>query len=195
MTRTDVFLDTNVVVYAMVGDTLLADRSWTILRAGGTVSVQVLNECANTLRRKFSFDWPDVAEAAAQLHELCDIVPLTEEIHVRGLALAERYSLSVYDGMIVAAAQLAGLHRPVHRGHARRSRHRSAHDPQSLRCRRLSLRRPDADLDHVEAGPVGDWCLAISASARAYSTGITFLNLVCQAVQFSRMVLALAELV
>ncbi len=107
MTRTDVFLDTNVVVYAMVGDTLLADRSWTILRAGGTVSVQVLNECANTLRRKFSFDWPDLAEAAAQLHELCDIVPLTEEIHVRGLALAERYSLSVYDGMIVAAAQLA----------------------------------------------------------------------------------------
>jgi predicted nucleic acid-binding protein len=108
MTRTDVFLDTNVVVYAMVGDALLADRSWTILRAGGTVSVQVLNECANTLRRKFSFDWPDLAEASEQLRELCDIVPLTEEIHVHGLALAERYQLSVYDGMIVAAAQLAG---------------------------------------------------------------------------------------
>jgi predicted nucleic acid-binding protein len=108
MTRTDVFLDTNVVVYAMVGDSLLADRSWTVLRAGGTVSVQVLNECANTLRRKFSFDWPDLVEVAAQLRELCDVIPLTEEIHVLGLALAERYSLSIYDGMIVAAAQLAG---------------------------------------------------------------------------------------
>ena len=35
MTRTDVFFDTNVVVYAMVGDTLLADRSWTIAARGG----------------------------------------------------------------------------------------------------------------------------------------------------------------
>src|SRR5262245_52247775 len=108
MTKTDVFFDTNVAVYALVGDTPLADRSWTILRAGGTVSVQVLNECANTLRRKFSFDWPDVAEACGQLRELCDVVPLTEETHVRGLALAERCQLSVYDGMIVAAALLAG---------------------------------------------------------------------------------------
>jgi predicted nucleic acid-binding protein len=105
---TDVFFDTNVVVYALAGDPPSADRSWEILRAGGTVSVQVLNECANTLRRKFSFDWPDIAEACGQIRELCDIVPLTEDTHVRGLALAERYGLSVYDGMIVAAAQLAG---------------------------------------------------------------------------------------
>lgn len=108
MTKTDVFFDTNVVVYALVGNTPLAGRSWTALRAGGTISVQVLNECANTLRRKFSFEWLDVAEACEQLRELCEVVPLTEENHARGLALAERYQLSVYDGMIVAAAQLAG---------------------------------------------------------------------------------------
>jgi predicted nucleic acid-binding protein len=108
MTRTDVFFDTNVAVYALVGNTPLADRSWMILRAGGTVSIQVLNECANTLRRKFSFDWSDVVEACGQLRELCDIVPVTEETHIYGLALAERYQLSVYDGMIVAAGLLAG---------------------------------------------------------------------------------------
>lgn len=108
MTKTDVFLDTNVTVYALVGNTPFADQSWMILRAGGALSIQVLNECANTLRRKFSFDWPDVVEACTQLRELCEIVPLTEETHARGLALAERYQLSVYDGMIVAAAQLAG---------------------------------------------------------------------------------------
>jgi predicted nucleic acid-binding protein len=108
MTRTDAFFDTNVVVYALAGDPPSADRSWAILLAGGAVSVQVLNECANTLRRKFSFDWTDVAEACGRIRTLCTVVPLTEEIHVRGLALAERYRLSVYDGMIVAAAQLAG---------------------------------------------------------------------------------------
>jgi predicted nucleic acid-binding protein len=108
MMMTDVFFDTNVVVYAMAGDPASAGHSWTLLQAGGTVSVQVLNECANTLRRKFSFDWADVAEACEQLRELCEVVPLTEETHARGLALGERYQLSVYDGMIVAAAQLAG---------------------------------------------------------------------------------------
>jgi predicted nucleic acid-binding protein len=108
MTMTDVFFDTNVVVYALVGDPPSADCSWKILRAGGTVSIQVLNECANTLRRKFSFDWPDIAEACGQVRGLCDIVPLTEDTHLRGLDLAERYGLNVYDGMIVAAAQLAG---------------------------------------------------------------------------------------
>ena len=105
---TDVFVDTNVVVYAMAGDPPLADRSWEILRAGASVSIQVLNECANTLRRKFSFDWPDAAEACGQIRELCKVISLTEDMHVRGLAIAERYQLSVYDGMIVAAAQLAG---------------------------------------------------------------------------------------
>jgi predicted nucleic acid-binding protein len=108
MTKTDIFFDTNVVVYALAGDPPLADRSWAVLVAGGKLSVQVLNECANTLRRKFAFEWPDVAQACGQIRELCDIVPLTEATHVRGLALAERYQLSVYDGMIVAAAQLAG---------------------------------------------------------------------------------------
>ena len=83
MTRTEVFFDTNVVVYAMAGDLPSADRSWSILRAGGRVSVQVLNECANTLRRKFLFDWPDVANAGRQLREPCDVVPLTVETHVR----------------------------------------------------------------------------------------------------------------
>jgi len=107
MTKTEVFLDTNVLVHALVGDTRLAERALTLLGAGGTVSVQVLNECANTLRRKFSASWPQVTQACERVRELCTVIPVTEEIHGRGLALAERYQLSVYDGMIVAAAQLA----------------------------------------------------------------------------------------
>ena len=106
--KTDVFLDTNVLVYALVGDAPLAQRSLALLEAGGTVSVQVLNECANTLRRKFSTTWPQVAQVSERIRELCAIVAITEDTHVRGLTLAERYQLNVYDGMIVAAAQLAG---------------------------------------------------------------------------------------
>jgi predicted nucleic acid-binding protein len=108
MTKTEVFFDTNVLVYALADDAVLADRSLALLEAGGIISAQVLNELAHTLRRKFSASWPQVAQTSERMHELCAVVPVTEETHVRGLALAARYSLSVYDGMIVAAAQLAG---------------------------------------------------------------------------------------
>ena len=108
MTKTDVFFDTSVLVYALVGDAPLTERSLALLAAGGIVSVQVLNECANTLRRKFSADWPQTMNASERIRELCPVVPITQDTHVRGLALAERYGFSVYDGMIVAAAQLAG---------------------------------------------------------------------------------------
>jgi len=108
MTKTDVFLDTNVLVYAIVGDATLAVPSLELLHAGGTVSVQVLDECANTMRRKFSASWAQILRASERIRGLCAVVPVTAETHVRGLALAERHELSVYDGMIVAAAQLAG---------------------------------------------------------------------------------------
>jgi predicted nucleic acid-binding protein len=107
MTKTDVFFDTNIVVHALVGAPPLAERAWGLLEAGGTVSVQVLNECANTLRRKFSSDWPEIKLASERIRELCAVVPLTEEIHARGLDLAERYVLNTYDAMIVAAALTA----------------------------------------------------------------------------------------
>jgi len=107
MTKTDVFLDTNVLVYALADDVVRAERSLVLLEAGGIVSAQVLNELAHTLRRKFSASWPQVAETSERMRKLCAVVPISEETHVRGLTLAARYSLSVYDGMIVAAAQLA----------------------------------------------------------------------------------------
>lgn len=108
MTRTDVFFDTNVLVYALVSDAPLAEPSLALLVGGGTVSVQVLNECANTMRRKFSASWSQTLRASERIRELCAVVPVTEDVHVRGLALAERYRLNVYDGMIVAAAMIAG---------------------------------------------------------------------------------------
>lgn len=108
MTTTEVFLDTNIVVNALVAGPPRAERALALLSAGGTVSVQVLNECANTLRRKFAADWKQTVRASERIRRLCSVVPVTEETHVCGLQLAERYRLSLYDGMIVAAAQLAG---------------------------------------------------------------------------------------
>lgn len=108
MTKTDVFFDTNVLVYALVGEPLLAERSLSLLADGGVVSVQVLNECASAMMLKFSATWADVVTDSEQIRELCTVVAVTEETHVRGLEIAKRHKLNVNDGMIVAAAALAG---------------------------------------------------------------------------------------
>ncbi|SMD04104.1 hypothetical protein [Rhizobium sp. RU36D] len=46
------FLDTNVLLYLAASDTLKADRAEAVVNEGGTISVQVLNEIANVMRRK-----------------------------------------------------------------------------------------------------------------------------------------------
>ena len=108
MTSTEAFFDTNILMYALASDIEKADRSEALLSSGGTISVQVLNECALALRRKFKARWPAIALASACMREICEVVPVTVETHVRGLALAARHKLHVYDGMIVAAALIAG---------------------------------------------------------------------------------------
>lgn len=70
--------------------------------------MQVLNELANVMRRKLAMPWQEVTEVLQLIHAVCQIEPLTITIHDRGLQLAERYQLSVYDAMIVAAALIAG---------------------------------------------------------------------------------------
>ncbi len=51
-----VFFDTNVLVYIASADPLRSARAGALLREGGVVSVQVLNELVSVLRRKFRFD-------------------------------------------------------------------------------------------------------------------------------------------
>ena len=46
------FFDTNVPLYLLSADAAKADRAEDLLAAGGTISVQVLNEFAAVARRK-----------------------------------------------------------------------------------------------------------------------------------------------
>lgn len=103
----DSFLDTNTLIYLASGDDRKADRVERLLSDGATVSVQVLNEIANVSRWKLNWSWADTNGFLAMVKGLVKIQPLTIETHETGLALSERYRLSVYDGLIVGAALLA----------------------------------------------------------------------------------------
>lgn len=102
------FFDTNVLVYLASGDAAKADRAETLVAKGGAISIQVLNELANVARRKMRLSWPETGALLGTLRALLTVHPLTIETHQRGLALAERYGLSLYDAMIAAAALEAG---------------------------------------------------------------------------------------
>ncbi|MBX5454198.1 MAG: PIN domain-containing protein [Acidobacteriia bacterium] len=98
------FIDTNVLLYLAADDPLKAGKAEQIVAAGGTISVQVLNELANVARRKMGLSWPETRTFLATVRELLAVQPLSVKTHESGLALAEGYGLSIYDAMIVASA-------------------------------------------------------------------------------------------
>ncbi len=102
-----VFFDTNVLLYLLSGDYTRANRAEALLAGGGVVSVQVLNEFASVTSRKLRMTWPEIGELLAGIRASCEVVPLTVDVHSRGLAIAGRHKLSVYVGLIGAAAMLS----------------------------------------------------------------------------------------
>ena len=102
------FFDTNVLVYAQ-GPGAKGDAARGALMDGGIISVQVLSEFANVLRRKFRLEWNIVAAAVADARELFDSIrPLDIETHEAAIALAEAHGFSFYDSLIIASALQAG---------------------------------------------------------------------------------------
>jgi predicted nucleic acid-binding protein len=104
----DNFIDTNVLVYLLSNDTAKADCAENLLREGGVISVQVLNELANVGRRKLGLAWDEISMMLADIRGLLQVVALDVAAHEQGMRATERYNLSVYDGMIIGAALVAG---------------------------------------------------------------------------------------
>jgi len=100
------FIDTNVLIY-WVDDSTRADVVEQLLAQQAVISVQVLNEFANVLRRKRAMSLPDVEILCATLIDTCDVVDVSVRTHQTALTLMARYNMSVYDANIVAAAVMS----------------------------------------------------------------------------------------
>jgi predicted nucleic acid-binding protein len=108
MSDAERFFDSNVLLYLLSSDTAKADRAESLISLGGHISVQVLNEFAAVATRKSRMNHAEIRDVLAPIRAVCTVHPLSLETHDCGLQIAERYRLSIYDAMIVAAAQLAG---------------------------------------------------------------------------------------
>jgi predicted nucleic acid-binding protein len=79
-----------------------------LLASGGTISVLVLNEFASVALRKLLMLISEIRVVLSTIRAVCIVQPLDIETHELALDMAERQNLSIYGGLIVAAAVRAG---------------------------------------------------------------------------------------
>ncbi len=101
----DVFLDTNILIYAVIPNDLKSPVAERFLLAGGVISVQVLNEMANVASRKYHLIWDRIAQISSDVCFFCgNPLPITRSIHQSALMLAQRRNFNFYDCLILASA-------------------------------------------------------------------------------------------
>jgi predicted nucleic acid-binding protein len=109
-----VFLDTNILVYALaVRTNSPVDRRTQIaeelLAGGGVVSVQILNEFVDVATRKLKLGWEELDRSLHAVTVLCGrAASITVDTHMIAVKLSARYSFRVYDSLVVASAIEAG---------------------------------------------------------------------------------------
>lgn len=106
------FVDTNVWLYAFI-ESGTPEKSGIARRliqtSDPTVSTQVINEvCVNLLRRA-NFSEEQIGQLIEAFYEKCQVVELTKTVLLTASRLRQRYPMSFWDSLIVAAALEAGV--------------------------------------------------------------------------------------
>lgn len=102
--RDRIFLDTNILVYALLDEGTKQQTALQLLQSGCVISIQVLNEFTQVARKKAKLEWQEIADLSSAIQTLTEIITLDENIHNLGLTIANKYGYSFYDSLIIAAA-------------------------------------------------------------------------------------------
>ena len=102
------FFDSNILLYIASNDLPKMQRARELLTNGGTISVQVLNEFAAVMSRKYSRSIAEIRAALYDIRLVCSVHIADVNTHEHGLDIAERYRFSIYDSMLLASALEAG---------------------------------------------------------------------------------------
>ena len=100
------FIDTNILIYCYSKDE--PEKKQSALKIvespNAFISIQVLTEMSNTLRKKFELSWDKIKLVLSEIHSSFNVYinkPLTIKEACR---IAEIYGYSFYDSLIIAAA-------------------------------------------------------------------------------------------
>lgn len=110
---TEVFLDTNILLYAALGRAHSGDRldraREIVLTEDYCTSGQVLAEFYhNAIKKGPTPLSPDKAREWVRVVAMKPCQPITPEVVIAGIDNARRYQLSYWDGAIIAAAERLG---------------------------------------------------------------------------------------
>jgi len=104
------FIDTNIWLYAFIDtqDTSKHALARQIIRDNEVIiSTQVINEVCVNLLKKTDFSELDIRALVASFYGNYTVIEANQEILVSASTLREKYSLSYWDSLIVAAALFA----------------------------------------------------------------------------------------
>jgi predicted nucleic acid-binding protein len=105
------FVDTNVWLYALVAgqDTLKHTRAQEIVqRTGIVISTQIINETCVNLLKKTGLAESQIQQLIVAFYTKYEVIATEQAVLLRASQLREQYSLSYWDGLVVASALEAG---------------------------------------------------------------------------------------
>lgn len=106
------FLDSNIVIYCYTS-TEPEKRAIALDLAEGDevyISTQVLQETANTLRKKFEKPWEEIGRVLDEISQNFEVYENSSATIKNAVRIAERYGFSLYDSLILASALQVGCH-------------------------------------------------------------------------------------
>jgi predicted nucleic acid-binding protein len=107
--RTEAFLDTSVLLYAVAANDRRSAVAIAALEAGGLISVQVVWEFTSIARNVLGRSWPEVYEALSIISILCpEPLPVRWSTYEKALELVHQDGLLLQDALIAASALQAG---------------------------------------------------------------------------------------
>jgi predicted nucleic acid-binding protein len=107
-----VFIDTNIWLYAFITsqDPHKTQRAQNLIQVSSAIviSIQVINEvCVNLIKRE-NFTEKQIRNIISDFYNTYAVIELDQTILLMASALRDQYSLSYWDGLIVACAFISG---------------------------------------------------------------------------------------
>jgi predicted nucleic acid-binding protein len=92
-------------VYAVVQGDRRASTAQDLISQGGKVSMQVLNEFVDVVRRKAKMPWDEVRFGIENIEVLCpDPLPIKMDTHHKAFAIVAKCGFRIYDALMIASA-------------------------------------------------------------------------------------------
>jgi predicted nucleic acid-binding protein len=103
-----IFIDTNILIYTYSDEEEKREKAIKIIKDNENkdfiISLQVVNEFINTLKKKFDKSPAEIRNALEEIESAFTIRDLSLDLIKDAVRISERYLLSYYDSLIISAA-------------------------------------------------------------------------------------------